>query len=135
MTLRLLRTFDANQLFFLDAALRDRTVQRAGRSRHLPRPPTCPALARLRRQRGDPLVVRQRGGLVPTTRAERLEPELRASLARLEAALAGGGFDPALAAATFTLAAADLAELVVLPPLLARLAEVAPAVQVRVANP
>jgi DNA-binding transcriptional LysR family regulator len=131
-----LRAFDANQLVVLDAVLRERSVRRAAASLHVTPSAVSHVLAELRRRLDDPLVVRQRGTLVPTPFALELEAPLRAGLDQLEAALSRKrGFDPATATASFALAATDLVELVVLPGLLARIAEVAPALQLRVVAP
>jgi DNA-binding transcriptional LysR family regulator len=131
-----LRTIDANQLIVLDAVLRERSVRRAAASLEVTPSAVSHALAKLRDQLGDPLVVRQRGTLVPTARAEQLEAALRSGLAQLEAALAGGrSFDPETTSTAFTLAAADLTELVLLPRLLAHLANAAPSAHVRIMAP
>jgi DNA-binding transcriptional LysR family regulator len=129
---RALASLDLNLLVVLDALLAERHVTRAAARLGLTQPACSHALARLRRALGDPLLVRgPRNVMVPTARAEALAPGLRASLAGLATALRGEApFDPAAAERSFHVACGDYAELVLLAPLLGRLARKAPGVDV-----
>jgi DNA-binding transcriptional LysR family regulator len=125
-----LRQLDLNLLRALDALLVERHVTRAAARLSLTQSAASRALARLREELGDPLLVRgPTGALLPTPRAEQLGPVVRRALEELAAAWRGEIFDPATARRRFTLTGADYAELVLLPGLTTRLAELAPHVQ------
>lgn len=118
---------DLNLAVVLHALLEERSVSRAAGRIGLSQSATSHALARLRELVGDPLFVRTPAGLAPTARAEAMAATLAGGLAALEQALlAPPAFDPATARRTFQLGASDYVEHLLLPPLLARLAEVAP---------
>lgn len=125
-----LRQLDLNLLRALDALLVERHVTRAAARLALTQSAASRALARLREALGDPLLVRgPSGALLPTPRAEQLGPVVRRALEELAAAWRGEAFEPRTARRRFTLTGADYAELVLLPGLTARLAELAPGVQ------
>jgi DNA-binding transcriptional LysR family regulator len=128
------RAAEIRNLVVLDRILAERSVKRAAEQLGVTPSAVSHALAALRDHFDDPLVVRQRGVLVLTARAERLAPRLRAAIAHLDE-LDEPVFQPASATSAFTFAAADLATAVVLPPLLDQLAKTAPHVQVRVVSP
>jgi DNA-binding transcriptional LysR family regulator len=124
---------DLNLLVALDALLVERSVteaaQRIGRSQ----PAMSHALGRLRKLLSDPLLVRTPQGMVPTPRAQALAGPLRQILAQVHRTLQEPpAFDPASARHTFTLAATDYAELLLLPRLMERLAAVAPGLSLNV---
>lgn len=122
-----LAAIDLNLLVALEALLGERHVTRAAARLGLSQSATSHALARLRRLLGDPLLVRDGQSLVPTVRAAALAPRLSEALGSLRAALAPpAAFDPATARRRFTIGLADYAQFVLLPPLLARLSEAAP---------
>lgn len=122
--------FDLNLLLVLDALLAERHVTRAAARLGLTQSAASHALSRLRALLGDPLLVRGPGGaMVPTPRAEALQPALRQALAHLDRALRGTpAFEPATARRTFRVATTDYGELVLLPPLIAALTREAPEV-------
>jgi DNA-binding transcriptional LysR family regulator len=121
---------DLNLLLALDALLAERHVTRAAARLGLTQSAASHALARLRTALGDPLLVRGgRGAMVPTPRAEALAGPLGQALAALAAAVHGPpAFEPATARRTFRVASGDYGELVLLPPLAARLATAAPGI-------
>lgn len=126
-----LSSVDLNLLVVLEALFAERSVTRAARRVGLSQPATSHALGRLRAQFDDPLFVRTPLGLRTTPRAEQLRAPLAAALEAVRRTLAGpADFDAKTSARTFTLACADLAAFVLLPPLLARLAESGPEVNV-----
>jgi len=102
-----LSEIDLNLLLVLDAVLEERSVSRAARRLHVTPPAVSNALARLRGIVGDPLVVRQGRGIVPTPRALELAPVLRRALVDIEASLQRGELDPAASTRTLTLAISD----------------------------
>lgn len=117
----------------LDALLQTRNVSRAADKLGRTQPAVSHALARLRDQLGDPLLVRVGQKLALTPRAEALREPLHALLAQLAALTSPRrAFDPATSTRTFQLAATDYILAVVLPRLVADLRLRAPGVDLRV---
>lgn len=128
-----LNHFDLNLLVVLDALLTERSVTRAAERLKMTQPATSAALARIRRQLDDPILVRDGRSLRPTPYAESLATTVRDMLAGLEVALSSTPqFDPATDERVFRLAASDYAALVAVRPLLTRLQEIAPRVRLHV---
>jgi DNA-binding transcriptional LysR family regulator len=120
---------DLNLLRALDVLLAERHVTRAAARLSLTQSAASRALARLREELGDPLLVRgPSGALLPTARAEQLAPVVRRILEELAVAWRGEAFDPKTARRRFTLATTDYGEMVLLPGLVARLAREAPGI-------
>jgi DNA-binding transcriptional LysR family regulator len=87
------------------------------------------ALARLRTLLADPLFLRSAGGLLPTARARELAGPIAQALRQIEATLVVQPvFDPATATLALTLGLQDYPAFVLLPALLAALAQEAPGV-------
>ncbi|WP_394560899.1 LysR family transcriptional regulator [Aquipseudomonas alcaligenes] len=126
-------TFDLNLLRVLDALLRERNVSRAAEHLALSQPAVSNALGRLRDLLDDPLLVRVGRAMQPTPRALELEAPIRAALRQIEESLSEGSrFDPARSRQRFTIALTDYAEMLLMPRLLARLAELAPGIRIDV---
>lgn len=124
-----LARLDLNLVRALDALLTERHVTRAAARLSLTQSAASRALARLREELGDPILVRgPSGALLPTARAEQLAPVVRRALEELAAAWRGETFEAKTSQRRFTVSGADYAELVLLPGLAARLAELAPGV-------
>jgi DNA-binding transcriptional LysR family regulator len=87
--------------------LEERSTTRAAALLNVTQSAVSNALARLRRQLGDPLVVRHGRGIVPTPRAEELAPLLREATERLALAIDRRGFIAAETTRTFTIALSD----------------------------
>lgn len=110
-----LRRVDLNLLVVLDVLLAERNVTRAAQRLNMSQPATSTALARLRKQFDDPLLVKSGRVLRPTARAQALVEPLREVLRTLErSVLTAPGFDPATDARTFTLMTGDYAEVTLL---------------------
>lgn len=123
---------DLNLLPLLDALLRRRNVTQAALDAGLSQPAMSRALARLRHLLGDPLLVRDGGGLVPTPLAQALHGPLAEAMADLRALLSRRQFDPAEAQRTIRLAATDAHGVRVMPGVMARLGREAPGIRLRV---
>ncbi|MEV0184719.1 LysR family transcriptional regulator [Streptomyces sp. NPDC050625] len=124
---------DLNLLLALDALLGERNVTRAAERMSVGQPAMSASLARLRKHFGDPLLVREGRTLVPTPLALSLVPLVREAVTAAEAVFGRPrGFDPLADRRTFTIMASDYVTLILLRPLVARLAQEAPLQRVNV---
>jgi len=113
-------TFDLNLLRMFHAMMEERNVTRAAQRVHLSQPAASHALARLRKQIGDPLFVRAGRRMIPTAKAAELGPAVGEMLKHLAPALGAAPFDPAVSSATFRIGMIDFVEYL-LSPLFSRL--------------
>ncbi|HEX6467697.1 MAG TPA: LysR family transcriptional regulator [Streptosporangiaceae bacterium] len=124
---------DLNLLVAFDALLTECSVTRAANRVGLSQPGMSNTLGRLRKLFGDPLFVREGLTLVPTPRAESLGQPIREALALIRHALdERPGFDPAGDRATFVISCSDYSLLMLIGPLVRRLAAEAPGVTIQV---
>lgn len=120
---------DLNLWVVLGALLETHSVSETARRLGRTQSAISHSLSALRGVFGDPLFVRVGAGLEPTSRARALAPTVSAALAELERSLApAAAFDPKQLRRTFRLFLSDYAQVVLLGPLLDRLAEAAPRV-------
>ncbi|PAK26240.1 hypothetical protein CJD44_11605 [Streptomyces sp. alain-838] len=118
---------DLNLLVVLDALLREQNVTRAAERLHMTQPATSTALARLRKVLGDPLLVKHGRHMQLTPRAEMLVEPVRNVLATIEQTIVRPpGFDPSHDSRNFAMAASDYIGVVLIRPLLAAVASLAP---------
>jgi DNA-binding transcriptional LysR family regulator len=130
-----LAAIDLNLLVALDALLEERNVTRAARRVGLSQSAMSHTLTRLRTLLGDPLLVRTAGEMSATARGKELAGPIREALARIDRALNQRAvFEPATARRSFTVAAIDFAQLVLIPPLVARLSREAPGIELVVVS-
>ncbi len=126
------RAVDLNLLKAFDALMTERAVTRAGTRIGLSQPAMSHALTRLRQVFRDPLFVRSQAGMTPTPRAEELARLIQPALDSVRAALhLAADFDPRRSARTFTLGAAEYAEVALIERLGERFAAVAPGATLR----
>lgn len=111
------RTLDLNLLRVFDTVMAERNLTRAADRLAMTQPAVSNALRRLKDAVGEPLFTRAAFGVVPTVRAEALWPEVRAALAQLRDVFEPTAYDPRLQPRTFSLAMADAAAALLLPPL------------------
>jgi len=127
-----LSRLDLNLLVAFDALLTERSVTRAAARLGLGQSAMSHNLGRLRVLFGDELLTRGAEGMRPTPRALALADPVRVTLSQIQAAvLQREAFDPSTADRTFRIGLADSIEVAVIPGLLARLRNVAPAVSLR----
>jgi DNA-binding transcriptional LysR family regulator len=123
-----LGAIDLNLLVVFDAIMRDRSVTRAGQRLGLSQPAMSHALTRLRHMLKDELFVRSPGGMVPTPQAEELATPIRIALDGLQQSLEPVQFEPSQATTTFRIAVDNYAAIVLVAPIAAHIARVAPGV-------
>ncbi|EQB31085.1 LysR family transcriptional regulator [Sphingobium ummariense] len=124
--------YDLNLLPIFIALMEERSVTRAAERLGMTQPALSNALARLRLMLKDQLFIRERYGIQPTPIALELAPGIADALASLDDAVLGQqDFDPASAQRLFTIAPNGYVEFVIVPALVARLAEVAPGIRLR----
>src|SRR3981189_2875717 len=109
--------------------MRDRSVTRAGQRLGLSQPAMSHALTRLRHMLKDELFVRSPNGMMPTPRAEELATPIRIALDGLQQSLEPMQFDPSKATATFRIAVDNYAAIVLVAPIAAHVARIAPGVR------
>ena len=124
-----LAALDLNLLVVFDAIMRDRSVTRAGQRLGLSQPAMSHALTRLRHMLKDELFVRSPNGMMPTPRAEELATPIRIALDGLQQSLEPMQFDPSKATATFRIAVDNYAAIVLVAPIAAHVARIAPGVR------
>jgi len=128
-----LARIDLNLLVALDALARTRNVTAAAARLGVTQSAVSHALRRLRNLLGDPLLVRTRGGMLLTPRAEALVVPLRAGLNTLGRALTQPTtWQPHSARRAFTIATPDLFDVVAMPRLLERVRSEAPGVDISI---
>jgi DNA-binding transcriptional LysR family regulator len=120
---------DPNLLLVLDALLQEQNVSRAAERLARTQPAVSHALARLREQLGDPLLVRVGQRLVLTPRAEALRRPLHDLLLQLaELTAPRGPFDAKTSTRTFSIVSSDYIVAVLVPQFFADLRAGAPGV-------
>ncbi|MCB1732307.1 MAG: LysR family transcriptional regulator [Halieaceae bacterium] len=121
-----IRKIDLNLLYALLILLEERNVSRSAARMHLTQPTVSNMLAKLRALLHDPLFTRTRHGLLPTSRALALEPELRQIFSSVDAILAPGSFDPQTCDQTVILSSNDYMQYTLLAPALLEMRSRAP---------
>jgi len=126
-----LRKIDINLIVVAQAILRERNLTKAGQRLGMSQPAVSGALARLRQQYDDPLLVRQGRNFALTDRAESLLPMINeAVLALKQTVQLLPVFEPATSQRTFYLSASDYAMSQLISPLTDLLKSEAPGVRV-----
>jgi DNA-binding transcriptional LysR family regulator len=123
-----LGAIDLNLLAVFDAIMRERSVTRAGQRLGLSQPAMSHALTRLRHALKDELFVRSPDGMMPTPRAELLATPIRIALDGLQQSLEPVKFEPSRATTTFHIAVDNYAAIVLVAPIAAHVARIAPGV-------
>ncbi|NRR31790.1 LysR family transcriptional regulator [Oxalobacteraceae bacterium] len=120
---------DLNLFTVFEAIYAEGSITRASVKMNLTQPAISHALGRLRLLFDDPLFERQGHVMVPTPLARSMVDSVRQALRGFELTLSGAErFDPASSTRGFALALRDVLEATMLPPLMTRIAELAPAV-------
>jgi LysR family nod box-dependent transcriptional activator len=126
-----LRRIDLNLIAVLDAILTEMNLTRAGEMVGMTQPAVSGALARLRQQFDDPLLVRVGRNFVLTEKAEALKPLVADAMVEISRTFEiMPNFDPAKSTRTFSIAASDYALSQMTSTLFGLIKEVAPNVNV-----
>lgn len=123
---------DLNLFRVFDAVLRHRSVAGASRDLRVTPSAVSHALARLRQALGDDLFVASETGMAPSRRARDLAPAIRDALALIDEAVGAKPFVAATSARTFRIGATEHGVVTFLAPLVDRLAQAAPNVELRI---
>ncbi len=126
-----LRKVDVNLIVVLDAILKEKNLTRAGELIGMTQPAVSGALARLRQQYDDPILVRNGRSFDLTEKAESLVPLVDEAMIEISRVLdLSPTFDPASSTRTFFISASDYVLAQMTGVLLDLLAEQAPAIRV-----
>lgn len=130
-----LPSVDLNLLPALEALLRRKNVSQAAADVGLSQPAMSRALARLREVLGDALLIRAPGGgYALSPRGEALATQLAGALDQVKAVFQPQEFNPALVERTVRVVGGDTQAILLMPPLMKRLAKEAPGIDVRLEN-
>jgi DNA-binding transcriptional LysR family regulator len=127
-----LRAIDLNLLVLLDALIEHRNVTQAADRLYMSQPAMSRALGRLRQLLKDPILVRGGDGLMPTSRAISLHPQLKRILHDIANLVSEIPFDSEQLNGCVTLAATDHATIALLPTFMAQISQAAPKLDVKV---
>ena len=127
-----LNSLDLNLLVALDALLLEANVSRAAMRIGLSQPATSHALQRLRQMLRDPLLVRVGARMELTPRAHGLRGPLAQALDQVRGLFSPDVFDAARSERHFRLMMPDLAVELLMPPLMEKVARLAPNVRLDV---
>ena len=120
------------ELRVLHALLQQRSITRTAEAMETTQPAVSKMLRRLRAQFSDPLFVRNGQAMQPTAKALDIADRLRGLLAAADGLrFAATEFDPASSDRLFSLLLTDVGMIHFLPPLIARVAAIAPKISVR----
>ncbi|MDB5793760.1 MAG: hypothetical protein JWR25_139 [Noviherbaspirillum sp.] len=124
-------SLDLNLLLVFDALVTEGSVTRAGARLHLSQPTVSNALLRLRSVLEDPLFVRTRAGMEPTSRALQIHADVAEALQLIQRGISRGSeFDPMTSDWEIRMVLSDIGEVIYLPKLMHELKTVAPRMSV-----
>jgi DNA-binding transcriptional LysR family regulator len=127
---------DLNLLVIFEALLDTRSVSKASERLNLSQPSMSNSLARLRKAFDDPMFIRVKNTMEPTSEALRIAGPVREVLARARAEIYQRQlFRPESASQTFTLCMTDVAEAAYLPKLINAIRPLAPGVKLSTISP
>lgn len=123
--------YDLNLLKAFDAIYKERNVTRAAERISISQPAMSAVLNRLRNLFNDPLFIRDKFGVAPTEKATTIHPDIERALDILDSLVQSEQlFTPLTEKRTFTIAANEYFQIVILPPLLQYLRQHAPNIRI-----
>jgi DNA-binding transcriptional LysR family regulator len=127
---------DLNLLVAFDALIELRSVTRAAERLHLSQAAMSAALGRLRDYFSDEILVVHGKRMYPTAFAQNLSSQVQHCLREIDGMMVtSSAFDPTVSQRTFRVVSSDYITVVVMVPLIARLARIAPGVTIEVVLP
>lgn len=127
---------DLKLLAIVNELHRTRSVSLAAENLRVSQSAISMSLAKLRRQFRDPLFVRTSTGMEPTPHALEVLALLKKAEGLIQTALEHRvRFDPATSERVFHICSTDISQLTLIPPLMRKLRQVAPSVQVELVTP
>lgn len=130
-----LRKIDLNLLVALDALLTVEEVGTAAAKMGISQSAMSHTLRRLRDLFGDQLLIKGKGRMIKTPKAEAIAVPLRKALMELQQAVkTEADFHPATSQLRFSIATNDYGDLILLPRLRAVLADAAPTIDIKVSH-
>jgi DNA-binding transcriptional LysR family regulator len=129
-----LRMIDLNLFRVFNATMELRSVLKASQALSISPSAVSHALNRLRQSIGDELFTPSRSGMQPTQRALELSSAVRQAYQMLQLAVRGINSAPVELPRTLRIVATDYACVVLLPPLVKRLAKSTPSLELRVVS-
>lgn len=131
-----LSKIDLNLLVYFSVLLREGNVTKAAEHLGLSQPAMSNGLRRLRKVFNDPLLVRTSNGMMPTDKAQELQPLVQNVLSQIELFVQPTiEFDPIHSKRLFRVMASDYAETTLLPRVRSRMAEEAPETSLDILTP
>jgi DNA-binding transcriptional LysR family regulator len=121
-----IQNLDLNLLKTLHVLLEEENVSRAAMRLSLSQSAVSHALGRLRNYFDDPLLIKVKNGMSPTTLAEDLKVPLAKIIEQINELTDEGSFDPAMETVTLKLAASDYGAGIILPRLIEKMSHKAP---------
>ena len=128
------RGIDLNLLPILDAIFEELHISRAAKRLNLSQPAVSRALARLRTEFDDELIVKDRNGYRRTPRGEELSGRVKKILMEVDAAKQASNFDPKSFDGEFKICTLDYGEATLIPLLQEDLTKVAPLARIRIVH-
>lgn len=129
-----LRSVDLNLLIALDVLLEELHVSRAADKLSLSQSATSRVLTRLRETFNDPLLIRTSNGMIMTSRAEQLKPQVKENLINMERLFVGDEFFPLKTTRSFRFRATGYVAQAYLPRIISRITHEAPNCEVTIGN-
>jgi DNA-binding transcriptional LysR family regulator len=131
-----IKDIDLNLLVFFDALMRERSVSRAAQQLEISQPALSNALSRLRKQLGDPLLIRTSRGMKPTEKALELHEPVRQAIQQLNDAVSPSKpFDAMNSRLNFTIAGMDAVQYPLIARVIRRLQQEAPKITLNLIPP
>lgn len=130
-----LHKVDLNLLVAFDVLMTERSVTQAGRVLGITQAAMSNTLKRLRHTFNDPLFAKHGLAMAPTAQALKLSEPISRALDHAQMVLKRERFDPATDHRLFRVGVSDCVSSVMVPPLLARLKEIAPNVCLEIVEP
>lgn len=128
-----LRNVDLNLLVAFEVLMRERSVSRAAEKISVTQSAMSHILHRLREQLDDPVLVKTGRGMQPTDRALSLVEPVSRILREIEELLQSPtGFGPRSSQRRFVISATDYMEYLLMPPLIEKLVQEAPGIDIQV---